>query len=205
MTMRSFFATTLILASFGVIAQPDDQTRIDQDYYYEIPDYPEAYTATAVAARLVDGLGFRFYWASEGLSVEDLQYKPSSDGRSIDETMDHMYGLSDAILNAISGKPSIRPIPEKDWTYKEKRAATLENIRKASELLKADDPENMENYEVIFQNGENRYEYPFWNMINGPIADAVYHSGQITMMRRSAGNPINPNISVFTGSVRDPK
>lgn len=205
MTMRSLFATTLIIVSFGVVAQPDDQMRSDQDYYYEIPDYPEAYTATAVAARMVDGLGFRFYWASEGLYGEELSYRPSPEGRNIDETLDHMYGLSDAILNAVSGKTSVRPLKEQDWTYKEKRAAILENIKKTSELLKADDPKNMKDYAVVFQNGDNRYEYPFWNMINGPIADAIYHTGQIVLLRRAAGNPINPNISVLRGSVRDPK
>ena len=40
--------------------------------YYEIPDYPETYTAGSVAARMLDGLGFRYYWATEGLNEDDL-------------------------------------------------------------------------------------------------------------------------------------
>ena len=33
------------------------------DYYYRIPDYPDKLSSTAVLARMLDGLGFRFYWA----------------------------------------------------------------------------------------------------------------------------------------------
>ena len=35
--------------------------------YYQIPDYPSSYNAATVAARTIDGLGFRYYWATEGL------------------------------------------------------------------------------------------------------------------------------------------
>ena len=28
-------------------------------------------------------------------------------------------------------------------------------------------------------------KYPFWNMINGPLADILTHIGQINMMKRS--------------------
>lgn len=49
--------------------------------YREIPPYPENYTAANVAARVVDGLGFRYYWATEGLRPEDLAYQPNKDER----------------------------------------------------------------------------------------------------------------------------
>tara|TARA_R110002111_G_scaffold169391_1_gene235280 strand:- start:7463 stop:7678 length:216 start_codon:yes stop_codon:yes gene_type:complete len=43
--------------------------------YREIPDYSDNYTASTVAARMIDALGFRFYWASNTLSEKDLAYK----------------------------------------------------------------------------------------------------------------------------------
>ena len=55
--------------------------------YQQIPDYPENYGAQTVVKRLLDGLGFRFYWATEGLNEQDLSYKPSPDGRSLEETL----------------------------------------------------------------------------------------------------------------------
>ena len=49
---------SIILIGCESFAQTADN---DQPYYYQIPDYPESYTAEAVAARLIDGLGFRYY------------------------------------------------------------------------------------------------------------------------------------------------
>jgi hypothetical protein len=40
-------------------------------------------------------------------------------------------------------------------------------------------------------------------MINGPIADALWHAGQVVTLRRVSGNPINPKVSVFNGRLRD--
>ncbi|MCA0235259.1 MAG: hypothetical protein LCH81_02635 [Bacteroidetes bacterium] len=57
--------------------------------------------------------------------------------------------------------------------------------------------------EIVFQNGEKRSEFPFWNMLNGPIADALWHIGQVVTFRRSSGNPFNSKASVFNGYVRE--
>ena len=46
-------------------------------------------------------------------------------------------------------------------------------------------------------------EIPFWNQINGPIEDAVWHCGQVISFRRSSGNPYNSKASLFTGKLRD--
>ena len=55
--------------------------------YRTIPDYPEEFTANTVATRLIDGLGFRYYWGTEGLRDEDLSFKPSEDARTSIETL----------------------------------------------------------------------------------------------------------------------
>jgi hypothetical protein len=39
---------------------------------------------------------------------------------------------------------------------------------------------------------------PFWYIINGPLADALTHIGQINSFRRIAGNPA-PKARVFFG------
>ena len=41
-------------------------------------------------------------------------------------------------------------------------------------------------------------EKPFWHIINGPVADALTHVGQINSFRRLAGNP-TPKARVFVG------
>ena len=171
--------------------------------YHEIPSNPDTYSAGNVMGRLVDGLGFRYYWATESLGEEDLKYQPSVEGRTMDETLDHIYGLSLTIANAPQSIVNVRPADWSEMTFEQKREQTLMNFQKASELLKTGSPDDMEGYRVIFKRGENRSESPFWNMINGPIADAIWHTGQVVLMRRAAGNPINPKVSFFTGRLRE--
>ncbi len=171
--------------------------------YYEIPDYPQSYSAGNAMGRLIDGLGFRYYWATEGLRPEDLAFRPSEDSRSVEEILDHIYGLSLTIVNAPQSKPNVRPIDNQPQSFEEKRAATLDNFQKASQLLKAGGPNAMADYKVIFERDGNQSEFPFWNMINGPIADALWHAGQVVTLRRVSGNPINPKVSVFNGKLRE--
>lgn len=171
--------------------------------FSEIPDYPDSYTAGTVMGRMIDGLGFRYYWATEGLTEKDLNYKPSEEARTLMETLDHLLGLSETIVNAPQSLPNVRPMDLSQLSYSQKRGRTLQNLAKASELLKQGQDSDMEGYQVIFKSGDNQSEYPFWNMINGPIADALWHTGQVVLMRRASGNPFNSKVSVFSGRVRE--
>lgn len=167
--------------------------------YDEIPDYPTEYTAETVAARMIDGLGFRYYWATEGLREEDLAFKPGEEARTCGETIDHILGLTNMIINAVrqvsnSGGAS----PE---TFVEKRRKTLMNLQEASDILKSGQGKLAE-FPIVSQRGDQRMELPFWNLINGPIADALWHVGQVVTFRRSSGNPFNSKANVMLGKVR---
>ncbi|MEM8908857.1 MAG: hypothetical protein AAGD05_13505 [Bacteroidota bacterium] len=171
--------------------------------YHQIPDYPETYSPGNIAARMVDGLGYRYYWATKDLRQEDLDFKPSTDGKTTDETMDHLLGLSTTILNTVSQRPNIRPAKSLDLDYSGKRKATLENLKAASDLLKAAQDEEIENFQIIYQRGDQKSAFPFWNLLNGPLADAIYHVGQIVSFRRTSGNPIHPFVNVFRGKTKE--
>ncbi len=194
----TFFA--LFSTVFSIMAQEENKSTLP---YHQIPDSPEDYSSGNVLGRMIDGLGYRFYWATEGLRDKDLVYKPNEDGRSIEETITHIYGLSLTIVNAHGRIPNIRPDGWADFSFEKKRELTLKNLMKASELLKVSSKSDIEEYKIIFQNGDRKSEFPYWNMINGPIADAIYHTGQVVVMRRSAGNPIHPGVSVFIGKTRE--
>ena len=172
--------------------------------YAEIPAAAQVYTAGTVISRLIDGLGFRYYWATEGLTEENLAYRPSPEARSLSETLDHIYGLSETVVNAPQNIANVRPADWSGLTFEEKRKGTLENLSKASELIKNGSEGDMENYSIIFKAGDNTSAFPYWNMINGPIADALYHTGQVVSFRRSAGNPIPVGVNVFMGTRRQP-
>ncbi len=167
--------------------------------YYQIPDYPEEYTSGNAVARMIDGLGYRYYWATEGLTENELNYKPSEDSRTILKTLNHIMGLSRAVKNAAMAQPNIRPTGESPTKYAAIRKVTLENIKVASDHFKMMKGDDIEQAKVIFQRGENTNEFPFWNLLNGQLADAIYHTGQVTAFRRAAGNPINPFVNVFIG------
>ncbi len=193
--------TVYLLFSFTIILIGMSLGQNDTLPFKEIPPAPETFTAGTVAGRMIDALGFRYYWATKDLRAEDLSYKPSEDSRSARETLEHLYGLSETIVNAPQQLPNIRPATI-DWatlTFDELRSMTLENIKKASELVKQSEG-NMEDYKVIFKRGENQADFPYWNMLNGPIADALTHVGQIVSFRRASGNPIYPGVNVFMGT-----
>lgn len=171
--------------------------------YAEIPDAPKKYNACTVAARMVDGLGFRYYWATEGLRSEDLNYKPSESARNVEATLDHIYGLTMVVLNSVKGLPNVRPMTDMPTTYEEKRRRTLLALKEASDILRNSKPRKMNDFKVVFQRGDTKTEYPFWNQLNGPIADAIWHVGQVVSFRRASGNPLNPKVSVFAGKLRN--
>jgi len=55
------------------------------DKYHSMPKPPEHVSGTTVLIRLVEGLGFRFHWATEGLRDKDFSFSPSRDCMSIEE------------------------------------------------------------------------------------------------------------------------
>lgn len=196
--MKTLFTRLLLLIALNVQSQDAMKDTLP---YAEIPEAPENYTAGAVVSRMIDGLGFRYYWATEGLTEKDLAYTPGNDGRTIEQTLKHIYGLSAVIANASKKQPTDRTIETPEMNYEEIRKATLENFKIASELLLV--AEDLGEHAIVFKRANGESEFPFWNNINGPIEDAVWHAGQVVVLRRSAGNPINSKVNVFLGKLND--
>ena len=204
--MKLYLLSLFIGATFSstLVAQEIKKETTDMPTvlpYYEIPEAPTTYSAGTVAARMVDGLGFRYYWATEGLRAEDLLFCPNEDARTTQETLEHILGLSTTILNTARHRPNVRR-DRPEMSFEEMRKKTLENIKMTSDILRSSTDKDMEQHQIVFQRGDTSKEYPFWNLINGPIADAIWHTGQIVSFRRSSGNPFPSNVSVFSGKVR---
>ena len=81
--------------------------------------------------------------------------------------------------------------------FSEKREQTLLNLKTAADILKASD--DVSQFKLIFDKGE----LPFWNNVNGPIADAIWHCGQIASFRRMTGNPINKKVDHLMGTIKE--
>jgi len=188
--MKKVILIILLLTNFNLVAQ-------EQLPYYKIPKMEENYTAQTTVARIIDGLGFRYFWASEGLTVEDLKYQPSGKGRTSLETIQHIYDLSVTMLRLT--KTYFNQAKDKnEMSFSEMRRQTLLNIEAfRNKILFTKD------LKELSVKKEDEVSIPFFYMINGPIADAIWHTGQISSFRRSSGNPINPKVNFFSGTVRE--
>jgi len=191
--MRYFFILALSLN----FLQMNSQENLP---FYEISNYPESYSQAEIVGRMIDGLGFRYYWATEGLTEKDLNFRLPNDSRSSIETVVHIYDLSNMILNTALNLPIDMKSTE-GMEFKEIREKTLFNLKEASDIFKR--TKNFNDHTIVFLRNSEKVEYPFWNQLNGPIEDAVWHCGQIVAFRRASGNPISNKISVFTGKVRE--
>jgi hypothetical protein len=190
MRFRIYF---LIIYVFSLNVSSSAQSELP---YKKIPSYPANYTQGTVISRMIDGLGYRYYWATENLRRSDFDFRPDTLARSTFETMEHIYGLSFMILNASKNQVNERRNLFQ-MTANELRSATLDNLKLASEEIVLVD--SMEELNILFQSSTGRKALPFWHVLNGPLADAIYHTGQMVSFRRTSGNPMNPKVNVFMG------
>jgi hypothetical protein len=190
--MKSLILSVFVTIAFSLSGQDKSLP------YYEMAPYPETFTAGGVASRMIDGLGFRFYWATEGLRERDLAFKPGKDARTGLETIAHIYEMSFIILNSTTKAVNVAgqdtPLP-----YAAMRKRTLENFKNASDRLRTATDREMKEFKLIFKQGDQSVEFPFWHQLNGPIADCIWHTGQIVSFRRSSGNPFTEKVDVFSG------
>jgi hypothetical protein len=156
------------------------------DLFHRIPGAPERLTATTAVVRLVDGLGFRLRWATESLTDADYRFRPAPASRSIGEIVEHVWDLASWVSRSV-GLPRLSRAAGFDAV----RASAIEAIFALRTALAAMSDADLSQVTVSGR--------PFWHLLNGPIADALTHVGQINTLRRLAGNP-TPNANVFEGS-----
>jgi len=163
-------------------------------------------TACAVLRRLVDGLAFRYRWASEGLRAEDLAFRPSEGSMNLGELLDHLRYLARWVqLNlsaALEGHEPVRypdccsALPDPAGDPLLLRTQTLAAWGAMSDALV--DAADTDLRRVVLVGGKEPSPFPIWNMLNGPLADALTHVGQLNSWRRALGNPA-PSADVFRG------
>ena len=171
-----------------------------QDYpFSSIPQAPKNFSSSNSICRMIQGLGFRYHWETDGLRAEDLEYRPSDEAQSTLGTIQHIYSLSITILNAAKNKVSEGPRPIPPDRLDELRRATLDYLQESAELFLNFNEDELYELNIIFERGGNQSKFPIWNLINGPISDALYHTGQVVSFRRTSGNPISKGVNVFLG------
>ncbi len=172
--------------------------------FYDISEITfEDYSSGHVIARMIDGLGYRYYWASYQLDQAALEYKPSPDAQDMMETLRHIYGLAETILKTAKGEENLRPYAVPSMDYETLRSQTLIFLKEARDIFAQLDDTALLEMEIVFTRGDRKSQFPIWNLINGQISDALYHTGQVVSFRRTAGNPILSGVNVFIGKTRE--
>ncbi len=190
--MKNFFLILFSIISFKMNSQ-------DILPFKEIGPYPEKFSSNNVISRMIEGLGFRYYWATESLTRKDLNHKPSQDSRSSLEIIEHIYSLSNFILFTLQKKEY--ELDVKKMNFDELRRKTLNNYKIIYEILKNE--KGLSKLKIRIRRNDKVQTFPFWNIINGPISDSIWHVGQVVSHRRASGNPINPKVNVFLGKIMD--
>jgi hypothetical protein len=140
----------------------------------------------------VEGLAFRYRWATENLSEENIKFKPHPTSMSIEEVNAHIFDLVDSTNRVFGGEKQNKDSLN---SFHKLRIKSLNILADLSERLKEMSDEDLSEIEK-----NTSRKLPFWYWINGPLADALTHVGQITSWRRIAGNPQLKGINVFIGT-----
>ena len=193
--MRALFFILLGLYHLTLMSQTSE-------YFKDISEYPTEINNGNIISRMINGLGYRYYWATEKLKENDLRYRPSKDAYSTKETMVHIFTLSKTLYNTTLSKINERPDIDIPGDYENIRNETLQFLEKASKNFSNLNSEELNQMKIKFNRGGTIKSFPIWNLLNGPIADAIYHTGQIVSFRRTTGNPMDSSVNVFMGSYR---
>ncbi|GJM23066.1 MAG: hypothetical protein DHS20C15_29810 [Planctomycetota bacterium] len=163
-------------------------------------------SAASILKRLVDGLAFRYRWASDGLSRDDLAFTPCDGSMSLGELLDHLRYLARWLqVNVSAGLRGDAPVtypeccaelPDPAGDPELLREQSLSAWGALSDELSGASAEDLQR--VVLVGGKEPTSFPFWNALNGPLADALTHVGQLNSWRRQLGRPA-PKPDVFRG------
>ncbi|MBO6516920.1 MAG: DinB family protein [Bacteroidia bacterium] len=166
--------------------------------YYSIPDEPQHINSASTIARFVDGLGFRYRWATEGLTENEIQFRPVESSMNMLEVVHHIYNIVHWVNRSFGGDTKY---DKSLSSFEELRKTTLELLEELSQRLKQTPDSTIGTIRIPRRGTEPSPS--FWFALNGPIADALTHVGQITSWRRMAGNPQPKGVDVFNGKKHD--
>ena len=133
--------------------------------FHSVRAYPPS-SANGVLLRLIDSLGYRFYWATEGLTADDEPFSPGHGAMPIGKLIEHVWEMFNWIhLNVLGAEwPEGRPSEALDILH-----AVRDHVSGIDE-------------QALFALTIN--DHPFWHMISGPLSDALTHVSQINAFWR---------------------
>jgi len=162
--------------------------------FRSLPPGPETVTGGSVLVRLVEGIGFRFTWATEGLRESDLSFRTTPETMCIAELAGHVLGLVSWVAAAAGAIPAGPQESGSPPPFPEVRRQVLEVLALLHARFAGMKDEEIGGIRIESRAGP----VPWPHMVNGPLADALTHIGQIAVLRRASGNPM-PKANMFLG------
>lgn len=153
--------------------------------YATLPPEPARVDAAGILTRLVDAIGFRFHWATADLRADDWPFAAADGAMSLRACVEHIHAL--LRRTAADFGLDLDATPADDEA---RRAAVLEACGALRERVAACSDRDLAAIPDL------------WRLIQGPLADALTHIGQIATWRRIAGNPAR-RVSYLRGRVAD--
>lgn len=170
-------AVLIIFFVFWIFELPYAQKKNEKLPYRKITKYSGEINYGFVMARIIDDLGFNYYWASEGLGKENIVNEYGSTN-VLYSLLENVAQISSVIVSLTLNQPL------SDSIYIEKnlnelRRETLFNLKKTSEeLYQTKDSTNL----------------PLWGVLSIPISDISWYNEQIISYRRKKGFPSDKRI-----------
>jgi len=175
--------------------------------FHSLPAPPaDSPCGSTVLARLVDGLAFRYRWATDGLDRQDLDFRPCDDAMTLGQLLDHLRFLARWMhINVRAAHLDLEPVaypdccsglPDPDGNPDELIHQTLSALAELRENVLELGEGGLSR--VVLVGGRESTTFPVWYLINGPLSDALTHVGQVTSWRRILGKPV-PKHDVFRG------
>ena len=169
------------------------------DQFSQIEEYPTEVSVSTITYRIVDSLGFRYFWATEGLGDKDGAFEPGNGGRNLHQNLSHIYNMVDFIANFFEGETTVFPEKEHSLDLVDLRYKTLDRILEIKQKIRKMEGQFLEANSIRVEVNQEPMQFSMWHIYNGPLTDVFYHIGQVVSFRRTLGKPIDPAVQPFLG------
>ncbi len=168
--------------------------------FSRLKDFSKEFSGGSVLLRMLSGIGFRYYWTTHQLRHKDLQFKYHQASWTVEDILVHIFHLVCSVQCVLEEKVFDKAQMIAPKEFEELRKKTLERIRfSCLEISKKSDSE-IQNLKVRVVVNQKMRCYSMYHLINGHLSDALHHVGQITILRRMSGNPMDSGVNYFLGT-----
>ena len=112
--------------------------------FKDISQTPFELTATNTLLRIVEGLAFRYRWATQNLSEENIKFRPHPTSMSIEEVNNHIFDLVDSTYRVFGGEKQNKESLTSFHQIRKASLSLLENLTIKLKEMGDSDLEEME-------------------------------------------------------------